>query len=60
MAHERPSRLRAAFTAIIEARSRQAQAYVNSALLALDDETLTSYGYSREQLKRRPTGSYPF
>jgi hypothetical protein len=33
---------------------------VNSALLMLDDETLKSHGYSREELKRRAGATYMF
>lgn len=43
---------RAAMDALVEVRTRQAQRYVNGALLALDDETLKASGYSRAELKR--------
>lgn len=42
-----------AFDRMTEARMRQAHSYVNGALLMLDDETLRSRGYDREELKRR-------
>jgi hypothetical protein len=49
-----------AFDAMVNARARQASAYVNGALLMLDDNTLKSYGYDRAELRRRPTAFYPF
>ena len=49
-----------AFDAMVNARARQVSAYVNGALLMLDDETLESHGYSREELRRRPNSTYPF
>lgn len=42
-----------AFDAMVEARSRQAQNYVNGALLMLDDETLRARGYDRKELQKR-------
>ena len=36
--------------ALIEARSAEADRYVNNVLLSLDDETLKSHGYSRAEL----------
>ena len=46
---------RSAFDAFVAAREREAAAYVNGALLMLDDETLTSNGYNRRDLQRRPS-----
>ena len=43
---------RNAMDALVEARTRQANAYVSSALRNLDEETLRAHGYSREDLKR--------
>jgi hypothetical protein len=40
--------------ALMAAREREAQSYVNGALLMLDDETLSRSGYSRQELQRRP------
>ena len=40
--------------ALIAARTRQAAAYVNGALLMLDDETLRRNGYDRSELLRQP------
>lgn len=59
MSH-RKSLLGSAFDAMVNARSRQASAYVNGALLSLDDETLKSHGYSRKDLAKKPTAYYPF
>lgn len=42
-----------ALDAMIDSRSRQAKAYVNGALLMLDDETLKAHGYKREDLAKR-------
>lgn len=50
---------RSAYDAMLEARQRQANQYVNGALLMLDDETLKSRGYSRADLRRKGySGSY--
>lgn len=46
---------RNAMIALTEARARQANRYVTGALLLLDDETLKSHGYTREELKKRAT-----
>lgn len=55
----RPYRFfRNAFNGLMAARERQAEAYVNGALLMLDDETLRQNGYSRSELRRRPS-QYP-
>ncbi|PHP67577.1 hypothetical protein CSC94_07695 [Zhengella mangrovi] len=45
--------LRNAYDAMVEARQRQANQYVNGALLMLDDETLKARGYSRSDLRRK-------
>jgi hypothetical protein len=49
---------RNAFNNLMAARERQAEAYINGALLMLDDETLEQNGYSRGELRRRPS-RYP-
>ena len=49
---------RNAFDALVEARQKQAAAYVNGMLLAMDDETLRTCGYNRDELKRRGSSSY--
>jgi hypothetical protein len=51
---------RGAMDAIIEARSRQVNRYVNGALLMLDDETLKANGYSRAELRKNGTSGYLF
>lgn len=51
---------RNAMDALIEARTRQATRYVNSALLMLDDETLRVHGYRREDLRKQAATSYPY
>ena len=43
-----------AMKALIAARTRQAAAYVNGALLMLDDETLRRNGHDRSELLRQP------
>jgi hypothetical protein len=51
---------RNAFEAVVAARSAQADRTISSALLLLDDETLRSRGYRREDLERRARGASPF
>ncbi|TAN10457.1 MAG: hypothetical protein EPN45_06530 [Rhizobiaceae bacterium] len=51
---------RNAFEAVVAARSAQADRYVSSALLRLDDETLRIRGYRREDLEYRARGASPF
>lgn len=55
----RKSFLHSTLDAMISARTRQADAYVNGALLMLDDETLKAHGYNRADLKKRGTSYYP-
>ena len=43
--------------ALVEARQREAERYVNGVLLSLDDETLKSHGYNRAELSRRATSN---
>ncbi|HWK64305.1 MAG TPA: hypothetical protein VNS34_05155 [Rhizobiaceae bacterium] len=50
--------VRNAVSAFIKARERQAERYVNGALLMLDDETLRASGYSRAELRKRPNSAY--
>ena len=57
---QRKSLLSSAFDAMVNARSRQASAYVNGALLMLDDETLKSRGYDRKELEGKRSAFYPF
>jgi hypothetical protein len=49
----KPGFFRNAFRALVEARQREAERYVNGVLLSLDDETLAGHGYSRAELARR-------
>lgn len=51
---------RNAMNALIAAREKQAQAYVNRALLSFDDATLKAYGYDRAELTHRAGSGYPF
>jgi len=51
---------RSAFNAFLAARERQADRYVNGALLMLDDETLKAHGYTRAELRNRPHSIYTF
>jgi hypothetical protein len=44
-----------AYNSFIAAREKQAERYVNGALLMLDDATLAAHGYSRDELKKRPS-----
>ena len=50
---------RNAMDAMIAAREKQAQRYVNGALLMMDDETLRANGYTRAEL-RGNTAPYIF
>ena len=51
----RPTVFRRVLNAMVESRQRHAQRQINSYLLDLDDATLTSYGYNREELVRNGT-----
>lgn len=51
-AHSKRGFLARAFDGMVEARMRQANHYVNGALLMLDDVTLKERGYNREALKK--------
>lgn len=51
---------RNAMDAMISARSKQAQRYVNNALLMLDDESLRASGYTRAELQKRGSSPYIF
>ena len=51
---------RSAVDAMMAAREKQANRYVASALLMLDDETLKASGYSRSDLERRSNGGAPY
>lgn len=50
---------RSTLDAMVNARTRQARAYVNGALLMLDDETLKAHGYNRADLQKRGSDYYP-
>ena len=52
--------MRRALDRMIEARSAQARRYVNGYLLSLDDATLATHGYDREQLEREGASASPF
>ena len=43
-------------SSLVAGRQRQANAYINSYLLTLDDETLTRNGYSRKDLAVKKSG----
>jgi hypothetical protein len=53
----KPGFVRSVLNALVEARQREAERYVNGVLLSLDDETLKSHGYSRAELSRRGTSN---
>ena len=57
---QRKSLMSSAFNAMVNARTRQASAYVNGALLMLDDETLKAHGYTRKELESKHSAFYPF
>lgn len=48
----RPTVFRRVLNAMVESRQRNAQRQINSYLLDLDDATLSSYGYNREDLTK--------
>ena len=48
---------RSALDALVQARQREAERYVNGVLLSLDDETLKSHGYNRAELSSRATSN---
>lgn len=50
---------RVGYNRLIESRQRQAQRYINGALLALDDEALARAGYDRKTLERQESALYP-
>ena len=52
--------IRNTFERMIAARERQAQRYVNGALLSLDDETLARGGFNRKDIRAAGASSYPF
>ncbi|MCY6379930.1 hypothetical protein [Hoeflea prorocentri] len=51
---------RSAFNRIAAAREVEARRYVGGALLSLDDETLNSLGFTREELRRNAKSPFPF
>lgn len=53
----RKNLFRSALDAMVEARQREVTKYVNTALLMLDDETLSSRGLDRRSLRK---GHHPF
>lgn len=53
--------IRSAFDRVTAAREKQARRYVNTYLLSLDDDTLTSLGHNRAELRKRGhSGALPF
>lgn len=54
------SLFRSAYDRLIESRERQADRYINSALMSLDDKTLASMGTSREELRRKGSKNFAF
>ena len=58
MATSKNGFFRSALDTFIAARQRQADGYVSNMLLSLDDETLKAHGYSRAELRKRPSPSY--
>lgn len=51
---------RRGYERVLNARQRQANRYVNGALLNLDDETLARAGYNRKDLQKRDRAFSPF
>lgn len=49
---------KSALKAYLASRERQAERYVNGALLMLDDRTLELGGYKRGDLRMRPSAWY--
>jgi hypothetical protein len=49
---------RRSFDRFVEARTREANRYVNAGLLMLDDETLKARGYDRNELKKNSNSFY--
>jgi hypothetical protein len=49
---------RSALDSFVEARQRQADRYVTSALLGLDEKSLKASGYTREELLKRSRAYY--
>lgn len=50
---------RSALDAMMAARERQANRYLAGVLLKYDDDTLRANGYSRADLEKRASTSYP-
>ena len=48
---------RNALKALVDARQREAERYVNGVLLSFDDDTLRSHGYNRAELSKRATSN---
>ena len=44
---------RSVLKAVVEARQREAERYVNGVLLGFDDKTLESHGFKRAELSKR-------
>ncbi len=51
---------RTAIDRIASAREKQARRYVHGVLLTMDDETLKSLGYSRDERRRSGPAALPF
>jgi len=60
MSNMSKSILRTAFERVVEARQRQADRYVSSAMLNLDDTTIAAFGTTREELRRKAKSTYVF
>ena len=48
---------RTAMDALIASRQREANRYVSSVLLSLDEDTLRAHGYSRSELRKSAGGT---
>ncbi|MGV1914609.1 hypothetical protein [uncultured Agrobacterium sp.] len=51
---------RTAFERVVEARQRQADRHVSSAMLNLDATTIAAFGATREELRRKAKSTYVF
>lgn len=45
---------------VVTARQRQADRFVNGVLLGMDEQTLRSAGYDRNELRRKASTTLPF
>lgn len=58
MSHRKEGLFARGFKRLIEARARDADRYVASQLLLMDDETLKARGYNRDQLRKISGGGF--